>query len=443
MRTVIIGAGPTGLFTAITLARRGGQVSREVVVIDRDPGPPRHGPWKRRGVMQFQQAHTFRGPVVEALHAEMPDVLDTLVSVGAEIVTAPNGVAVAALCRREVFEAQLRRQAALEPGVTLVTGHADFVLRERGRVTGVSVDGRRVPADLVIDAAGRASRVTRSLRPPAQGGPCEAVYVSRQYRLHRRDARGPVNSPIGLSLGFAGYFAVVFVHDNGTFSVTLAHDGRDPRLRALRRAEVFDAVVEAIPLVADWVHPAVSAPITAVLPGGQLYNSYRGQAGGDGLVVPGLIAVGDAVCTTTPLAGRGVALAFQQVQRLTAILTAYPGDVVAAATAFDDWCDARIRPWFDDHVRCDADRIRRWSGGDVDLSAPLPSDLIVAAAAADPRLRPKVEPYERMLALPSSLDVLQPVARALYLRGWRPAVPAGPTHSELAELCDVGLITRA
>ena len=35
MRSVIVGAGPTGLYTAIALARRGHQVT----VIDRDPGP--------------------------------------------------------------------------------------------------------------------------------------------------------------------------------------------------------------------------------------------------------------------------------------------------------------------------------------------------------------------------------------------------------------------
>jgi 2-polyprenyl-6-methoxyphenol hydroxylase-like FAD-dependent oxidoreductase len=35
MRTVIVGAGPTGLYTAIALARRG----HDVVVIDRDRGP--------------------------------------------------------------------------------------------------------------------------------------------------------------------------------------------------------------------------------------------------------------------------------------------------------------------------------------------------------------------------------------------------------------------
>ena len=96
MRTVIVGAGPTGLFTAIALARRG----RDVVVVDRDPGPPPHGVWQRKGVMQFHHAHAFRGPVVEALRAEMPDVLDDLTAAGADVASrtgwATRGAAVPA-----------------------------------------------------------------------------------------------------------------------------------------------------------------------------------------------------------------------------------------------------------------------------------------------------------------------------------------------------------
>jgi 2-polyprenyl-6-methoxyphenol hydroxylase-like FAD-dependent oxidoreductase len=72
MRAIIVGAGPTGLFTAMALARRG----HDVVLVDRDPGPPASGTWQRKGVMQFHHAHTLRGPVVEALRAEMPDVLE-------------------------------------------------------------------------------------------------------------------------------------------------------------------------------------------------------------------------------------------------------------------------------------------------------------------------------------------------------------------------------
>ncbi|PRC61247.1 hypothetical protein C6A85_10865, partial [Mycobacterium sp. ITM-2017-0098] len=43
--------------------------------------------------MQFEHAHTFRGPVVDALQAEMPEALTALTQVGATVVTAPDGAA--------------------------------------------------------------------------------------------------------------------------------------------------------------------------------------------------------------------------------------------------------------------------------------------------------------------------------------------------------------
>ncbi|PRC49759.1 FAD-dependent oxidoreductase, partial [Mycobacterium sp. ITM-2017-0098] len=112
--------------------------------------------------------------------------------------------------------------------------------------------------------------------------------------------------------------------------------------------------MRSIPMLADWIEPDRARPVTRVLPGGRLYNSYRSQVGDDGRpLVPGLIAVGDSVCTTTPLAGRGVALAFLQVRALLRCLAAHRGDAVSAAEEFDHWCHIHLRPWFVDHMRCD------------------------------------------------------------------------------------------
>lgn len=430
MTTAVVGAGPTGLFTAIALARRG----HDVTVVDRDPGPVEGRPWRRRGVMQFAHAHTFRGPVVDALQAEIPGAVEVLVEAGATVATADDGTAVALRCRRELFERALRVMASRQRGLTMVTGHVDRVVLDAHRAVGVLVDGARMPADLVIDASGRAGRMSRGLGRTGEDAQCGAAYVTRQYRLDDVAAGGPVNGPIGLSLSLSGYFAVAFVHDNGTFSVTITHDGTDPRLRQLRHAPVYEAAVRAIPLLAEWIDRA--QPITPVLPGGRLHNSYRPQVDDDGRpMVPGLLAVGDSACTTTPLAGRGVTLAFRQAQALVGMLDRRPEDPVAVAVQFDRWCRDHIRPWFLDHVHCDGDRLRRWAGGDIDVRRRLPSDLVVAAAAADASLRAEVAAYERMQALPSSLDRLQERARAVYASGWRPPIAAGPTRAELGELC--------
>src|SRR3712207_8419009 len=62
----------------------------------------------------------------------------------------------------------------------------------------------------------------------------------------------------------------------------------------------FEAACRAIPGLAAWTDPQRAEPVTGVLPGGPLYNTYRGQAGRDGRpCIPGLVSVGDAVATTT------------------------------------------------------------------------------------------------------------------------------------------------
>ncbi|ORB62063.1 FAD-dependent oxidoreductase [Mycolicibacterium tusciae] len=430
MKAVIVGAGPTGLFTAIALARRG----REVVVVDREPGPPAHAEWRRRGVMQFQHAHSFRGQVVDALDAEMPDVLAGLLSAGASVVmtSGPNSRAAALHCRRMVFERELWRRATSDPRIRVVEGHVTEVVVQRGRAAGVRIGADVLDVDLIIDASGRAGRIAGAARSRGEGSDCGAAYVSRQYRLRPGARPGPTNSVIGLSLNFPEYAAVTFLHDNDTFTVTLIHDGADRRLHRLRHDGVFEAAVGAIPVLADWIDADRSLPIMGVLAGGRLYNHYRGQLDDSGRpALPGLISVGDSVCTTTPLAGRGIALAFMQASQLVRMLTGNNDDIVSVTTEFDAWCTANIKPWFADHQVVDSDRVRRWSGGDIDLGRRLPSDLIVAAAEADPRLTEAVAPYITMDGLPDSLLLVEPRAREIYSRGWRPTPPEGPSRQEL------------
>jgi 2-polyprenyl-6-methoxyphenol hydroxylase-like FAD-dependent oxidoreductase len=433
MRTVIIGAGPTGLYTAIALARRG----HEIAIIDRDPGPGGDQWWDRKGVMQFHHPHHFRQQVADALLAEMPEVWTGLLTAGAKPATVPGqpGLPGGLHCRRQTFERVLRSAAEAEPRVTLRTAHVDEVCRERGRATGVRADSHRVDADLVIDASGRAGRITRALRAPAEGGDCGISYLSRQYRLRPGAADGPVNAPFGVMLVYPGYLAAAFLHDHRTASALIARASADRGLAALRTAAVFEAAVRAIPALAGWVGPGQARPITPVLPGGRLYNSYQGQLDDAGQVaLDGLIYAGDSVCTTNPAAGRGVTTSLQQAQQLIRLLAEHGHDFTSCSLAFDHWCARHVKPWFDDHVRWDADLIRRWSGQDVDLARPLPSDLIIAAAAADPGLMKVVGPFQAMLAPPGSLDAVQARAREIYGTGWRPLVSPGPSREELASL---------
>ncbi|MEV6495157.1 FAD-dependent oxidoreductase, partial [Actinoplanes sp. NPDC051633] len=436
MHVAVVGAGPAGLFCAIALGRRGHQVS----VVDRDPGPAADGSWARQGVMQFHHPHGVRQQILDALDAEMPEVHAGLLEAGAEHAVLPAQAGrpeqvVGLHCRRMTFERVLRAAAEAQPGVTLVRGHADEVLRSGGRATGVRVDGHDLAADLVLNASGRAGRLADDVRTPGESSDCGLSYVSRQYALLPGAGLGPMNAPIGIVQTLPGYIVAVFLQDNRTFSALIARASADRRLTSLRFTEAFEAAARAIPALADWVTAERSRPITPVLPGGRLHNTYRGQLDAEGRVgLPGLLHVGDSVCTTNPTAGRGIAIALRQAARLVRFLDEHPGDPAAAALAFDDWCTEQVRPWYADHVYWDADILRRWSGGDVDVTRRLPSDLIMEATAVDPSLMRVVGPFMAMQVLPSALDAVEPRAREIFASGWRPPAHPGPTNDELADL---------
>jgi len=441
MRVAIIGAGPAGLFLGAGLARRGHQV----IAVERDPGPAADGSWPRRGVMQFHHAHAFRYQVVQALEQELPGALHRWLAAGAEPVRMrlPDGgeIPMGVRSRRMTFERALRATALHQPGVQVHCGHAEDVTRRHGRARGIRVDGTDLAADLVIDASGRAGRVTRSLRPaPASGGPCGIAYVDRQYQLHPGAEPGPLLSPIAWQADLDGYQAIIFLHEHGIFSVLLVRPSADPVLSQLRHEAPFSAACQAIPGLADWVDPARSRPITPVLPGGPLLNAYRGQTGPDGhLALPGLVFVGDAVATTTPTFGRGITTTLLQAQQLLRLIDEHGTDTGAIGESFDAWCAEQIRPWVDDHVHMDEATRRRWAGQDIDLSQPLPSDRILAAATADPSIRAAAVGYVRMTSLPSSLGAIEPRARALYTNGWRPSPAPGPSRDELADIVRIAL----
>jgi 2-polyprenyl-6-methoxyphenol hydroxylase-like FAD-dependent oxidoreductase len=435
VRIGIIGAGPTGLFLAATLAAR----EHDVTLVDRDPGPT-DGVWRRRGVMQFHHAHAFRYQCAEALQRHLPEAYAAWLRAGAEPapMVLPDGrsVPVGIRSRRETFETALRSTVLAMPAVTFRRGHVDGVSTDGRRASGLRIGTDEIPADLVIDASGRSGRVTDGLRAaPSLGGECGIAYVDRQYQLWPGSEPGPLTSPIAWQGDFDGYQSILFLHERGIFSVLLVRptSGRD--LVGLRRNEAFEAACRAIPVLATWTDPDRSRPITDVLPGGTLANYYRAQTRPDGrLALPGLVTVGDAVCTTTPNFGRGITTSLLQCQELLRLVEEHGDDVEALGYDFDGWCSSAMRPWVEDHVRMDEDQRRRWEGGEVDLARRLPSDLILAAAEVDPTIGPALGPYLSMSAGPSSLDEVEPRARAVYASGWRPRFGDGPSRADLAEL---------
>jgi 2-polyprenyl-6-methoxyphenol hydroxylase-like FAD-dependent oxidoreductase len=434
MNVAIVGAGPTGLFSAMALARRG----HRVTVVDRDPGPAADGSWERRGVMQFHHPHGLRQQAVDALTAEVPEVNDGLLAIGAILASQPTDdgrqLPFGLVVRRSTFEQVLRAAAVAEPGVTFLSGHDDDVLRSGGRATGLRVDGRELAADLVLNASGRNGRIGDDLRAPETGSDCGMSYVSRHYELLPEAELGPMNNPLGLMRRFPGYVAGLFLQDQRTISVLIVRQGRDKSLIDLRHQAAFEAAVRVIPGLDEWTSPARTRPLSKVLPGVHLRNTFRGQLDDDGKVaLPGLIHVGDTVCTTNPTAGRGISTSLMQAHRLVQMLDE-SDDLEAVTVAFDAWCAGQIRPWFDDHVEWDADQVRQWAGEDIDLTRPLSSGHLAAVTDVDPSLFEVVGPYLMMLTLPETLRRIEPRAREIYAGGWRQPTAEGPSNADLAEL---------
>lgn len=237
-----------------------------------------------------------------------------------------------------------------------------------------------------------------------------------------------MSSPIAYIGDFDGYQCVVFLHEAGHFSVVLVRPTADAALKDLRFESAFEASCRAIPALAEWTHPDRAQPTSAVLVGGALRNVYRRQAG-----TPGLVAVGDSVATTTPTRGRGIAMACMQANALLSLLDE-GADPATVAEPFGAWCDRAIEPWVVDHIAIDGGMVRRWQGEDLDLSVPLTSDLIADAVQADPRIGEHAGGYFAMTALPETLRPAEPLARAVYQRGWRPAYASGPTRDELVDV---------
>ena len=429
MRIAVVGAGPVGSLCGLMLARRG----HDVLLIDRDAGPPGGADWQRRGVMQFDLPHFFRWMVRDVICAEVPELWTALLLAGGVPALPPGApeMVTGLACRRRVFERTLWEFVSTEPGIRRFCGRADKLVTDHDRVVGLLLDGQQVPADLVLVATGRAGRLGDELRAPGESSSCGFSYAARHYRA-LRSADVPDWGVPHRSV-YHGYEAMVFPQDGPTLNALIVRPTSDSRLNDLRHNEIFEAAAAAIPQLAPWTDPAGFEAITDVLAGSNLMNAYRGQRGSDGGVTAGVIFVGDSVCTTNPAAGRGAGLGLQQAHALVGFLDAEE-DLASVAAAFDDWCTEHIRPWYEDHVYWDATELRRFAGEDLDLEARIPSDVVCECAQVDPSIMSAALPYFGMLAGPGVLDSVQDAARAVLRTGWRPPYAEGPTREDLVRL---------
>ncbi|MFM9372694.1 FAD-dependent oxidoreductase [Streptomyces sp. Da 82-17] len=339
-RAVVIGGGLTGTLAAAALAE---QVD-EVTVVERDTLPREPSP--RKSLAQARHAHILWSGGARAMEQLLPGVVDEWLAAGARRIPLPSALVSMTpqgwfrrgdaemqfliSCTRDLLDFCVRRRVLELPQVrVLERTSVSGLLGSAGRVRGVrahSVDGgvQEFPADLVVDASGRGTRVVQWLSGLGVGPVREAevdagvLYASRLYQAPPGVGDFPlVNVQPQANRGTPGRGSIIAPVEGGRWLVTLcgtrgAHppqspDGFERFAREVRDPVVGDLIAHAEPL-GDEVTLSRST-----------YNRRRFLEKARGWP-EGFVALGDAVATYNPVYGHGMSVAAQGVLALRAEL---------------------------------------------------------------------------------------------------------------------------
>lgn len=328
----------TGMLAAAVLAD-----FADVRIIERDALPD--GPQPRKGLPQARHAHVLWSGGVKALDDLLPGVVDQLVDHGAHtprimtdlVSKAPSGQwfrrftharHTNLLCSRDLLDAVIRARVLQDQRITLLQQTELLALQGDGdRVTGVRVRGETaetsIPADLVIDASGRASRAPVWLRdlglPPVHERTVDAGvgYASRIYRAPGSAAAGfPIVNVQADPRQVPGRGGIITPIEGGRWLVTLA---------GTRGGQPSGNNDDFLPFALSLPHPVIgellasAEPETDVITTRSTANKRRYYEKAvrwpDGFAV-----LGDAVAGYNPVYGHGLSAAAQSVIALRRIL---------------------------------------------------------------------------------------------------------------------------
>lgn len=377
---LVAGGSVAGLAVAWALAERGYRVR----VLERCAAPGDDpDAWERRPVPQNRHSHTLTSLGVRALRQHAPAVLAAALDTGAHLLdltqAAPPGLhripaddeLVALAVRRTTFERVLHRTVTAHPRVVVHHGQAVCGLlatTAAARVTGVvTTRGERIPAQVVVDATGRAAAsrgwlTAAGMAPvPRRSAPTGLRALTRFYRLAGDTRPGPLNRGNAAGGIWEHYAAVVHPAEDRTFAVSLGFLADDPCTRELLAPGAFEAVARLSPFVAPWTAPGVAEPVSALRTMVTPPNTLLGQARGPrGNPVSGLFPVGDAACVTDPLHGRGLSLALDHAFRLAELLHDLPDPGSEQSEAAARLAQEVFRPWFEQGAQDAARRHALW-----------------------------------------------------------------------------------
>ena len=330
---VVLGGSLAGLLAARVLSDH----FEQVTLIERDAYSETTA--ARKGIPQANHVHGLLVRGREILEELFPGVQDEMIAAGAPVVDIANEIAwltaagwgvrfpselMVLAFTRPLLDLHVRRRLAKNPRVKILD-NTDVVRlvpdAKTKRLAGVLICprvaetdrrvARKLRADLVLDATGRASRAPRWLEDLGCKAPEEIVidahlaYASRLYRIPEHFAGDWQCAYVQAAPPDEKRGAILFKVEDNRWLVTLIGRGGDTPpadeagflefARSLRESIIFDAIRDAEPLTPIKTHRATQ-------------NRWRRYERAQSLP-ENFLLLGDAVCAFNPVYGQGMTTA--------------------------------------------------------------------------------------------------------------------------------------
>ncbi|WP_432947573.1 FAD-dependent oxidoreductase [Kribbella sp. CA-253562] len=335
----MIGGSMAGLLAARVLSEHFDQVT----VIERDRLPD--GPGVRKGVPQARHLHAFWAGGMEVVERLLPGVGSDLLAAGAVPVGLPTDMAWLTpagrwtqpfpatqrllSATRVLLEWTVRSHVEKSANINFYTDHEVTALRlgVTGDVSGLTLRGRRTGttadlcADLVVDAAGRGSKLPEWLVELGFLAPEETTIDSLLGYATRL-----LEIPAGFSARWKAVYiqnappdhprgGIMFPIEGNRWVLTLIGAGGDYPPTDDEGFREF-AVSLRSPVLADVL--AIAEPVSPIWGYRRTANRWRHY---EKLAMPGrLLAIGDSLCAFNPAYGQGMTVAAKEVDVLAGIL---------------------------------------------------------------------------------------------------------------------------